>query len=72
MRGNVWEWVQDWRAKYPADRQVDPQGPSSGDFRLNRGGAFYALESVGACWSRNQGPPKFRIDFIGFRCARSF
>ncbi len=34
MRGNVWEWVQDWDGPYPADPQVDPQGPPSGEYRV--------------------------------------
>jgi formylglycine-generating enzyme required for sulfatase activity len=27
MMGNGWNWVHDWYARYPAEDQVDPQGP---------------------------------------------
>ena len=29
MIGNGWSWVYDWRGRYSAEDQVDPQGPAS-------------------------------------------
>ena len=29
MIGNGWSWVYDWRGRYPAEDQIDPQGPPS-------------------------------------------
>src|SRR5262249_6554370 len=42
--GNVWEWVGDRFAPYPADGKapmaMDPKGPSAGSERVIRGGAW--------------------------------
>lgn len=70
MHGNVWEWCQDWYGDYPSGHVTDPEGPSSGSFRVYRGGSW--LNNVGYCRSAN------RLDFatgvcydnMGFRLAR--
>lgn len=41
MYGNVQEWCNDWYANpYPKGAVSDPQGPSSGESRVLRGGAW--------------------------------
>jgi formylglycine-generating enzyme required for sulfatase activity len=49
--GNVWEWVSDWYGPFPAATATDPVGPSSGDLRVVRGGAFQvtAAQPGAAC-----------------------
>ena len=44
MHGNVLEWCQDWFAEtyYANSPQENPQGPSSGQYRLLRGGSWYS------------------------------
>ena len=71
MHGNVWEWVQDWSAAYPAGAAVDPVGPAAGVSRVIRGGSFdnnaqYARAAFRFNFSPGFGSPNF-----GFRPARS-
>ena len=41
MSGNVREWCSDWADFYTEEDQVNPKGPSSGHFRIMRGGSRY-------------------------------
>ena len=40
MSGNVREWCQDWYGSYYSSAQTNPTGPSSGRFRVHRGGSW--------------------------------
>ena len=67
MHGNVSEWCNDWYGEYPFGRVTDPQGPASGDGRVQRGGSWrnYAksCRSAYRYWS----DPGFRDYYCGFR-----
>lgn len=69
MHGNVWEWVQDWYGKnyYSQGRSTDPQGPSSGDYRVLRGGGWYNLARFCRTASRSISSPDARSNSNGFR-----
>lgn len=42
MHGNLWEWCQDWydESYYAKSPVNDPQGPTSGNYRVMRGGCW--------------------------------
>jgi formylglycine-generating enzyme required for sulfatase activity len=70
MHGNVWEWVEDWYGAYSAEPVPDPHGPSSGSYRVIRGGcwdygAWYCRSSYRIC-----GEPGSRDRYLGFRVLR--
>lgn len=72
IRGNVWEWCDDFfDVVMSPDAVRDPLGPQSGIARVIRGGSFVSTTSS---WSRNYRSsmdPKVRSRFTGFRVARS-
>jgi len=73
MHGNVWEWCQDWYEKnYPSGHVTDPKGPSSGKYRMLRGGGW--TSGARNCRSADRGGinPGYRYGGIGFRVARDF
>jgi formylglycine-generating enzyme required for sulfatase activity len=71
LSGNVWEWVSDWYASYSSGTQRNPTGPSSGQYRVLRGGAWlYVGSSARAALRGYDTPTHFNRD-VGFRCARS-
>lgn len=72
MAGNVWEWTADLYGAdyYRQSPSQDPQGPSSGSRRVDRGGGWRGdsptnLRSAG----RDDLSSGARRDPLGFRCA---
>jgi len=71
MLGNVLEWVNDWYGDYSEDTQTNPQGPSSGAYRVLRGG-FWLNDSNFCRASFRYGYfPGSSFIYFGFRVART-
>jgi len=67
MSGNLWEWCHDYYAPYTREEQTDPMGPSSGDVRVKRGGAWSDSPIYLRSSQRGSGDPKREEDNTGFR-----
>ncbi|MGL5981500.1 MAG: SUMF1/EgtB/PvdO family nonheme iron enzyme, partial [Phocaeicola sp.] len=61
MSGHVWEWCLDWYGDYSSASLTNPAGPSSGDYRVLRGGSYWS--NARCCQSSNR-----FIDNVDFRC----
>lgn len=67
MSGNVWEWVSDWHgSRYPSGSR-DSQGPSSGSYRVYRGGSWSSRPANVRVSVRDAGAPGHCRSILGFR-----
>ena len=69
MSGNVWEWVSDWYGTYDSAAQTNPTGPSTGSYRVFRGGSWYHDAFYVRASFRFNVYPDFRNYSVGFRLA---
>jgi|GEM_PF-1298769 len=69
INGNVFEWCRDWFGPYASGPAVNPEGPQSGELRVNRGGSWATIG--GTCRSARRGhdKPDAAYEDLGFRVA---
>jgi len=73
MSGNVWEWVNDWYSStyYQVSPSTNPPGPSSGQYRVLRGGSWISASFYCRSSNRGVGAPGRVSNDLGFRAART-
>ena len=69
MSGNVDEWCQDWYGSYSSSAQTNPMGPTSGQFRVSRGGSWNESARICRVSLRGTRMPYSRFNYLGLRLA---
>jgi len=72
MLGNAEEWCSDWYDGnyYQSSPSDNPKGPSSGRYRVARGGCWNYDDKAVRASGRSFGDPVDQLEITGFRCAR--
>ncbi|MHC4321079.1 MAG: formylglycine-generating enzyme family protein [Planctomycetota bacterium] len=73
MTGNVSEWCSDWYGEnyYLKSSKHNPQGPSTGDTRVLRGGSCHCEPRFARTSLRLTHAQSYRYYYLGFRLART-
>lgn len=72
MTGNAAEWTADWYGEkyYEVSPVRNPKGPSSGQYRVLRGGSWFNGPRTVRSALRTRNTPAYRHAPLGFRCAQ--
>ncbi len=73
MSGNAGEWCMEWYDEdyYKRSPRNNPNGPSSGSNRVERGGSWDFYPRIVRSANRDGSRPGDRSDFLGFRLIRT-
>lgn len=66
IHGGLWEWCYDWYGPYPGGTAVDPQGPSTGRYRVFRGGSW-GCQGARCRSAVRESDPEGQTGYVGFR-----
>ncbi len=72
MAGNVFEWCHDWNGSYSSGSRTNPTGPTTGTYRVFRGGGWGGYASYCRVAYRNSYYPDYRTSGYGFRVSLDF
>ena len=67
MSGNVNEWCEDWYGDYSNGSQTNPVGPSTGSYRVRRGGTWLIYARSCGVSLRGYDDPDSRFTVLGLR-----
>jgi formylglycine-generating enzyme required for sulfatase activity len=68
MSGNMLEWCNDWTGSYDSAAVTNPTGPTSGIFRVLRGGSWLTSSASDLCAAYRSGDgPEYTYSYYGFR-----